>query len=103
MCPAVSSPSPFQGAQGEERLASTPKTRPHLKYLDGRSRGYVVVELTRDRLQADWWLLKSVKERNGEQHFAKGLVCEAGSRHLVDASAAMAPATGPDPAPAARD
>jgi hypothetical protein len=38
----VSSPSPFQGAQGEERLASTPKSRPHLKFLDGKQRGFLV-------------------------------------------------------------
>ncbi len=103
VCPAVSSPSAFQGAQGEERLVAMPKTRPHLKYLDGRSRGYVVLDLTRDRLQADWWLLDSVKERNAEHHFAKGLVSEAGSRHLAAAAAPMAPVTGPDPAPAGRD
>lgn len=100
VCPAVSSPSAFGGPQGEERLAATPKTRPHLKFLDGRSRGYVVLDVTRDRLQADWWLLDSVKDRNTEQHFAKGLVCESGSRHLTDAGAPMAAATGPDPAPA---
>lgn len=99
VCPAVSSPSPFQGAQGEERLAATAKTRPHLKYLDGKQRGYVVLDVTPGRLQADWWLLNSVKERNTEQHFAKGLVCEAGRRHLVEAAAPMAAMTGPDPAP----
>ncbi len=62
-----------------------------------------VLDITPGRLQADWWLLNSVKERNAEQHFAKGLVCEAGSRHLVDAAAPMAPVTGADPAPALRD
>ena len=98
VCPAVSSPSPYQGTDGEARLAATPKTRPHLKFLDGCSRGDVVLELTRDRLQADWWLVPAVNVRSGEQRFAKGLVCEAGSRHLTDAAAPMAPATGPDPA-----
>ncbi len=98
VCPAVSSPTPFPGPDAEARTAAIMTARPHLKFLDGVSRGYVVMDITRDRLQADWWLLNSVKERNAEQHFAKGLVCEAGSRHLVDASAPMAPATGPDPA-----
>ncbi|MDH4063500.1 MAG: alkaline phosphatase D family protein [Acidobacteriota bacterium] len=99
VCPAISSPSPFQGPQGEARLAETPKTRPHLKFLDGRSRGYVVMDITRDRLQADWWFVPTVKERATGQRFAKGLVCEAGSRHLVEATAPMTPATGADPAP----
>jgi alkaline phosphatase D len=98
VCPAVSSPSPYQGPKGEALLAETPKTRPHLKFLDGRSRGYVVLDVTRDRLQADWWLVPAVNVRSAEQRFAKGLVSEAGSRHLVDAAAPMAQVTGADPA-----
>jgi alkaline phosphatase D len=100
VCPAVSSPTPFQAANAVQRAEQLRGARPHLKFVDGQSRGYVVMDVTHDRLQADWWLLNSVKERNIEQHFAKGLVCEAGSRHLVEASAPMAAATGPDPAPA---
>ena len=100
VCPAVSSPTPFTPENTAERLATVTKARPHLKYMDGLSRGYVVLEITRERLQADWWLLNSVKERNDEQHFAKALVCEAGSRHLANGSAPMTPATGADPAPA---
>ena len=99
VCPAVSSPTPFQGPDADARTAATRQARPHLKYLDGRSRGYVVLEITRERLQADWWLLPTVKARSPEQHFATGLVCEAGSRHLVAASAPMTPTTGADPAP----
>ena len=99
VCPAVSSPTPFQADNAEARTTATMTARPHLKFLDGKQRGYVVLDITRDQLQADWWLLNSVKERNPEQHFAKGLVCEAGSRHLVNSGVPMAPATGPDPAP----
>ncbi len=99
--PAVSSPTPFSAADAETRTAATMKARPHLRYLDGVSRGYVVMDITRDRLQADWWLLPTVKQRSNEQRFAKGLVCEAGSRHLVEASGPMPLASGTDPAPAA--
>ncbi|MGD9905586.1 MAG: alkaline phosphatase [Vicinamibacterales bacterium] len=98
VCPAVSSPTPFQGEAGAARLASTPGTRPHLKFLDGQSRGYVVLDVTREHLQADWWFVPGVNVRTTEQRFAKGLVCEAGSRHLVEAAAPMAATTGPDPA-----
>lgn len=103
VCPAVSSPVPFTPANAVERLAAITKARPHMKFMDGLSRGYVVVDVTRDRLQADWWLLNSVKERNTEQHFARGLVCESGSRHLVAASSPVAASTAPDPAPRDRD
>ncbi len=100
VCPAVSSPAPFQGADADARAAAIRQARPHLKYLDGRSRGYVVMELTRERLQADWWLLPTVKERSPEQRFAASLVCEAGSRHLAASTSPMAPVTGADPSPA---
>ena len=59
----------------------------------------MVLEIARERLQADWWLLPTVKTRSAEQQFATGLVCEAGSRHLTAASAPMATASGADPAP----
>jgi alkaline phosphatase D len=103
VCPAVSSPVPFTPANAVERLAAITKARPHMKFMDGLSRGYVVVDVTRDRLQADWWLLNSVKERNTEQHFARGLVCESGSRHLVTTSSPVAASTAPEPAPRDRD
>ena len=97
VCPAVSSPSAFQGPEGEARLAETPKTRPHLKFLDGRSRGYVVLDITRDRLQADWWFVPAVNVHSTEQRFGKGLVSEAGSRHLTDAGIADGGAHRPRP------
>ena len=103
VCPAVSSPVPFTPANAAERLAGITKSRPHMKFMDGLSRGYVVLDVTRDRLQADWWLIDTVKQRAPGQRFAKGLVCQAGSRHLVDAGAPMVAQTGPDPAPAVRD
>jgi len=102
VCPAVSSPVPFTRENAAERLAAITTARSHLKFMDGLSRGYVVLELTRARLQADWWHIDSVKTRHAEQHFAKGLVCEAGSRHLTNAPAQLMPLTGADPAPADR-
>lgn len=99
VCPAVSSPVPFTPANASERMAALQQARPHMKFMDGLSRGYVVIDLTRERLQADWWLLDTVKERSTGQRFAKGLVCEAGSRHLVDATGPVPASIGPDPAP----
>lgn len=103
VCPAVSSPVPFTPENAAERLAAITKSRPHLKYMDGLSRGYVVVDLTRERMQADWWLIDSVKTRHTNQRFGKGLVCEAGSRHLTNAASPVAPTSSADPAPAPRD
>jgi alkaline phosphatase D len=84
---SVTSPSNLgSGPDGEKQLADIRAARPHLHYVDGRYRGYVVVDLTRDRLQADYFAVKTVEERVKEERFVKGFVCEAGSRHLVESA-----------------
>ena len=42
---------------------------------------------------------RCVNVHSTEQRFGKGLVSEAGSRHLTDAGSPMTPVSGPDPAP----
>lgn len=84
VAPAITSPSAFTA----ERVSSIMSTRPHLKYLSGDYRGYVVLDLTRDRLQADWWSVPTVLERTAAERFEKGLV-----------SAAAQPGLSPAPEP----
>jgi len=60
--------------------------RPHLRYVDGALRGYCVVDLTRERLQADWFYVPTVTERSTAETFGRGLTSVAGSPHLVEAS-----------------
>ena len=48
--------SPSNLGRGPDEPSSSPRcvaARPHLHYVDGRYRGYFVVDLTRERLQAD--------------------------------------------------
>ena len=65
--------------------------RPHLHYVDGRYRGYFVVDLTRERLQADYYAVATVEERTTTERFEKGFITESGRNHLIEAST---PATG---------
>jgi len=93
--PAVSSP-PWLKA---DQIAPLMAARPHLKYVWGADRGYVVLDVTPERLQADWWYVPTVLERTTAEQFGKGMVSEAGRPHLVDATG-PAPATpSPDLAP----
>jgi alkaline phosphatase D len=92
--PAVTSPSGFANEGGAERMETTRRARPHLRYLEGLHRGYVVLDVTRERAQADWYYVPSVITRTRLEEFGKGLVTEAGRPHLVDAAS---------PAPARRD
>jgi hypothetical protein len=47
-------------------------------------RGYTVVDVTRERLQADWWFVPTIAERTTAQTRAKTLVTEAAKPRLVE-------------------
>ena len=98
---SVTSPSNLgAGPGGPKQLADTMAARPHLHYVDGRYRGYFIVDLTRERLQADFYGMATIEERSTKEQFMKGLITESGRNHLIEASTAAKPASGPDPAPA---
>lgn len=83
--PAISSPPLFGGPQGREMVAALRLALPHLKFLDGVQRGYVLLDLTRERLRADWWFAPSVIEQTDREEVGASLVCERGATRLVKA------------------
>ena len=83
--PAISSPSFFDPAKVENMTAALRIGLPHLKFLDGLDRGYVLLDLTRARLTADWYLVDTVTRRATQERLAASFVCEAGSSHLAPA------------------
>jgi alkaline phosphatase D len=98
--PAISSPNGFANDRGPERIATLLRTRPHLKYIEGLHRGYAVLDITRERAQADWYVVPTVSERSRDERFDKGFVTEAGKPHLVEAASAVPTRTdAPEPAP----
>jgi alkaline phosphatase D len=82
---SVTSPSSI-GRDGEPQLAALRASRPHLHYVDGRYRGYYIVDLTRARLQADFYAVATIQERSTEERFERGFITESGRNHLVSAS-----------------
>jgi alkaline phosphatase D len=97
---SVSSPSNLgRGPDGEKQLAAAMDARPHLHYVDGRYRGYFIVDLTRERLQADFYGVATIEERSTSERFMKGLITESGRNHLMPAASAAPTAESPDPAP----
>ena len=95
---SVTSPSNV-GRDGEKQLADLMAARPHLHYVDGRYRGYFILDLTRDRLQADFYGVATVEERSTKERFVKGFITESGRNHLTEASTPAAPGSSPEPAP----
>jgi alkaline phosphatase D len=83
--PAVSSPPMFSTpAQRELATMLQPLAR-HLKFLEGDSRGYVLLDVTPKTLIADWYFVPTVTERADRETRARRFVCEHGSSRLVPA------------------
>lgn len=97
---SVSSPSNLgSGPEGAQQLANAMAARPHLHYVDGRYRGYFILDLTQERLQADFYAMATVEERSTKERFEKGFITESGRNHLTEAARPAPTAPAPDPAP----
>ncbi|HEX5107590.1 MAG TPA: alkaline phosphatase D family protein [Vicinamibacterales bacterium] len=81
--PAVSSPPLFSIDGVRETAPLLRVVSPHIKYLDGENRGYIVADVTRERLTADFYVVPSVTERSPRETLAARYVCEAGSLRLA--------------------
>jgi alkaline phosphatase D len=101
--PAITSPSGFGAPEkAAERIPQLMKERPHLRFLEGTQRGYVVLDITRERAQADWFFIPTVTERSSAETFGGGWLTETGKSHLTAASGPVTPnAAAPAPAPSA--
>jgi len=73
--PAVSSPSSM-GPPDEARVAMRRwmETLPHLHWVEGLHRGYMVLDITSARVRNDWFFVPTVAERSDAEIFAKGYV-----------------------------
>jgi alkaline phosphatase D len=94
VAPSVSSPASFVG-DGE-----SPATHPHLKYLDLVRHGYVLVDVTPERVQAEWYHVSSVLEPHASEQLGASFQVLAGQNCLLpgdgvtdakEAAAALAP------------
>ena len=83
--PAISSPPLFASASLRESTALLQLFTPHLKFLDGEHRGYVLLDVTKARLQSEWYHVPTVEVRSPDESRAAAFVCEAGSSRLVKA------------------
>ncbi len=85
--PAISSPPPtsFGGVQAQDMSAALRVLLPHLKFVDGTRRGYVIVDATPKVMKADWYFVPDVRVKSDREMAGASLVCERGSAHLQSA------------------
>ena len=85
VAPAVSSPPMFSSQAQRDIAAMLQPLARHLKFLEGDSRGYVLLDITPKTLQADWYFVPTVTQRTDQEKRAARFVCERGSSRLVSA------------------
>jgi len=98
--PAISSPPIFADGQGRERAAALRVMLPHLKFMDGERRGYVLLDVTPQRVQTDYMFVPTVAQRSAEEIAGASLITERGSAHAVQTDK---PAPSQEAAPLAVD
>lgn len=97
---SVTSPSSVgSGPEGEKQLTDLRAARPHLHYVDGRYRGYYLLDVTHERLQADYFAMQTIEDRSRAERFVAGFAAPAGRMHLSRQESPV-PARTPAPEPA---
>jgi alkaline phosphatase D len=82
LAPAISSPPLFDTPALRERASLLPAVLPHLKFLDGENRGYILLDITPQQLRGEWYFVPTVLQRSANETKAAAFVCEKGSAHL---------------------
>ena len=83
--PAISSPPLFSDQTLRSRAPLLRAAAPHIKYLEGEGNGYILLDVTRERLQADYYVVATVKDHADKESRAARFVCERGSSRLTPA------------------
>ena len=76
------------------------ENNPHMHWVDLENKGYVLVDVTPERVQGAWFFVSTVGSRDHDESFVRAYSTQAGANHLVeDAEAAPEIADAPELAP----
>jgi alkaline phosphatase D len=90
--PAVTSPSITEDPATAAQLGGAVlTTHPHVKYVEIIRRGYTLLDVTPERVQAEWYHMATIAERRPDEALAATLQVLSGQNHLVAAPEASMP------------
>ena len=72
---------------------------PHIKYIDLNQRGYMLLDVTRERAVCEWWFVDSVVAPSNVQTLGTAFEVQHGSNRLVPSAMTAARTNPPPPAP----
>jgi alkaline phosphatase D len=88
VAPAVSSPP--AGGSATQIL----ETHPHVRFTDVSRNGYILLDVTRERAQAEWYFVPDVRERGTDQALGGMFQTLSGEAHLAPGTARSEPRAG---------
>ena len=94
--PAVTSKGIGSRAAGEFAGASLMQVLPHLNFVDFYYRGYVLLDITHERLQAQWWVVDRVDSPRYETACLRTLEVTPDSPEFSEAEPVIADSSGAD-------
>jgi alkaline phosphatase D len=68
----------------KKREALVLKTNPHVKYLNARDHGYMLLTLYPKRAKAQWYFMKNLRDPDTDEYLAKTFFVEKGSVRLLE-------------------
>jgi len=81
--PGITSPGRFAPAEAMTRATELLTRHPHLRWVDLYQRGYALLDLDRERAQAEWWFVEIVEERRPSEVFGRAYQTRLGESRLV--------------------
>jgi alkaline phosphatase D len=81
--PAISSPSPFADKPDVLEREQRSMAQPHIHWVEFRSRGYLLVDVTPARARGEWWLQDDITQRGTPERLAAAMETQRGHNHLV--------------------
>ena len=81
--PGVSSPGILNPIEAAQTAAFVRSVSPHMKFAELNKRGYVLLDLDRERLQGEFWHVATVDAPSRDESFAAGFATAKGTNHLV--------------------
>jgi alkaline phosphatase D len=84
--PGITAAPPLQDQpeQQERFRASLLESNAHLRFTDWRHRGYVLIDVQRERVRSEWYFLDTVLERSRAEHLGAAYEVRSGTAHLVE-------------------
>ncbi|MDF1764187.1 MAG: alkaline phosphatase D family protein [Oleibacter sp.] len=84
--PAVTSPGITNKPAAQLAASSLTQLLPHLNFVDFYYRGFVVLDMTPERLQAEWWVVDRVDTPRYKCDCLRALMIENGQKELKEST-----------------